>query len=260
MRLDVAVMAFLACFCIVLPLHAAGVDLEVVLAADVSRSINSTEFELQRRGYAAALTDPRVLKAIHSRPDGAIGVCFVEWSGPGQQRIVVDWTELGDEEQAGSLAAAILGAARSFSGTTAIGAGIDFAAKRFAAAKWHARRRVIDVSGDGTSNSGDAVAAARDRAVAQGITINGLAIINNSPAFEDSSHTHPPGGLPDYYRSHVIGGAGSFLYVVRDFHSFAEAMAHKLSREIHVAERGGGERTAALRRPDPAAPRRIASE
>ncbi len=163
--------------------RAAGVDLEVVLAADVSRSIDDGEFELQRKGYAAALTDPRVLKAIHATKSGAIGVCFIEWSGEEDQQVVLDWTEIRDEEDGGGAAAAILKAPRSFTGRTSISAAIDFAKAYFAKAKWPAARRIIDISGDGTSNSGRPLTEARDQAVAAGITINGLAIINEQAEF-----------------------------------------------------------------------------
>ena len=217
--------------------HAAGADLEVILAADVSRSIDDAEFELQRKGYAAALTDPRVLTAIHGRTNGTVAVCFIEWSGEEDQQVVVDWTEIRDEEDAGTVAAAIVAAPRSFMGRTSISAAIDFAMTRFAAAKWQANRRIIDVSGDGTNNSGRAVTEARDQAIASGVTINGLAIINDKPNLGYSAHTQPPGGLPLYYKQNVIGGPNSFLIIVEDFNSFADAMANKLAKEIDVAGR-----------------------
>ena len=221
-------------------LCAAGADLEVILAADVSRSIDDGEFELQRKGYSSALTDPRVLTAIHGRTNGVVAVCFIEWSGEEDQQVVVDWTEIRDEEDAGTVAAAIVAAPRSFMGRTSISAAIDFAMARFAAAKWQANRRIIDVSGDGTNNSGRAVTEARDQAIASGVTINGLEIINDKPNLGYSAHTQPPGGLPLYYRQNVIGGPNSFLIVVEDFNSFADAMANKLAKEIDVA--GGGTR------------------
>jgi hypothetical protein len=214
---------------------AAGADLQIVLAADVSRSIDDAEFDLQRKGYAAALTDPRVLTAIQGRSDGAVGVCFVEWSGEEDQLVVVDWTDIRDEEDAASVAAAILAAPRSFMGRTSISAAIDFAMARFAAAKRQDARRVIDISGDGTNNSGRPVAEARDQAIAGGVTINGLAIVNDRPNLGYSAHTQPPGGLPLYYRQNVIGGPNAFLIVVEDFNSFADAMANKLAKEIDVA-------------------------
>ena len=101
-------------------LRAAGVDLEVILSADVSRSIDDAEFELQRKGYAAALSDPRVLNAIHGRPGGSIGICFIEWSGEEEQQVVVDWTAIRDEEDAGVVATSIVAAPRSFAGRTPI--------------------------------------------------------------------------------------------------------------------------------------------
>jgi hypothetical protein len=227
--------------------HAAGADLEVILAADVSRSIDDGEFDLQRKGYAAALTDPRVLTAIHGRTNGAVGVCFVEWSGEEDQQVVVDWTEIRDEEDAGTVAAAIIAAPRSFMGRTSISAAIDFAMTRFAAAKWQANRRIIDISGDGTNNSGRPITEARDQAIATGVTINGLAIINDRPNLGYSAHTQPPGGLPLYYKQNVIGGPNAFLIVVEDFNSFADAMANKLAKEIDVARDGAGERLSSLR-------------
>jgi hypothetical protein len=228
-------------------LCAAEADLEVILAADVSRSIDDAEFELQRKGYAAALTDPRVLTAIHGRANGAVAVCFIEWSGEEDQQVVVDWTEIRDEEDAGSVAAAIVAAPRSFMGRTSISAAIDFAMARFAAAKWQAKRRIIDISGDGTNNSGRAITEARDQAIAGGVTINGLAIINDRPNLGYSAHTQPPGGLPLYYRQNVIGGPNAFLIVVEDFNSFADAMANKLAKEIDVAGISIGEQVSSLK-------------
>jgi hypothetical protein len=228
-------IVFLVFFSFSGELRAAGVDLEVILAADVSRSIDDGEFDLQRKGYAAALTDPRVLAAIRGRPNAAIGVCFIEWSGEEDQQVVVDWAELRDEEDAGSIAAAILAAPRSFMGRTSISAAIDFAMAHFATSKWPAARHIIDISGDGTNNSGRPVTEARDQALSRGITINGLAIINDKPNLGYSAHTQPPGGLPLYYRQNVIGGPNAFLLVVQDFNSFADAMANKLAKEIDVA-------------------------
>jgi len=235
MRPALAAIVFLVFFCFAGELHAAGVDLEVILAADVSRSIDDGEFDLQRKGYAAALTDPRVLTAIRGRSGAAIGVCFIEWSGEEDQQVVVDWTEIRDEEDAGTVATAILAAPRSFMGRTSISAAIDFAMAHFAKSKWQANRHIIDVSGDGTNNSGRPVTEARDQAIASGITINGLAIINDRPNLGYSAHTQPPGGLPLYYRQNVIGGPNAFLLVVQDFNSFADAMANKLAKEIDVA-------------------------
>ena len=212
--------------------RAQNTDLLLVLAADVSRSIDEGEFDLQRKGYAAALSDPRVLAAIRGGATGAIAVCFVEWSGAGEQLVVVDWTIIHDDEDAGGLAATLLAAPRSFIGRTSISGAIDFAMERFASAKPHSNRRIIDISGDGTNNSGRPATEARDRALAEGVTINGLAIINDRPNPGYAFHTQPPGGLPEWYRQNVIGGPGAFLHVVEDFRSFADAMTNKLVSEI----------------------------
>src|SRR5208282_6440637 len=182
------------------PVHADGVDMLLVLAADVSRSIDEGEFELQRKGYAAARGAPRVLAAIRGGTTGTIAVCFVEWSGAGEQMVVADWAVIHDDEDADALAAAILAAPRSFVGRTSISGAIDFAMERFTAAKPHSNRRIIDISGDGTNNSGRPVTEARDQALAEGVTINGLAIINDRPNPGYAFHTQPPGGLPEWYR------------------------------------------------------------
>jgi hypothetical protein len=225
--------------------RAQNTDLLLVLAADVSRSIDEGEFELQRKGYAAALSDPRVLAAIRGGSSGTAAICFVEWSGAGEQMVVVDWTVIRDDEDAGGLSASILAAPRSFMGRTSISGAIDFAMERFAAAKPRSNRRIIDISGDGTNNSGRLVTEARDQAVAEGVTINGLAIVNDKPNPGYAFHTQPPGGLPEWYRQNVIGGPGAFLRVVEDFRSFADAMTNKLVSEIVVQARE--ERSAGLR-------------
>jgi hypothetical protein len=225
--------------------RAQNTDLLLVLAADVSRSIDEGEFELQRKGYAAALSDPRVLAAIRGGTNGTIAVCFVEWSGAGEQMVVADWIVIRDDEDAGSLSATILAAPRSFMGRTSISGAIDFAMERFAAAKPRSNRRIIDISGDGTNNSGRLVSEARDQALAEGVTINGLAIVNDKPNPGYAFHTQPPGGLPEWYRQNVIGGPGAFLRVVEDFRSFADAMTNKLVSEIVAV--ASPERRAALR-------------
>ena len=209
------------------------VDLELVLAADVSRSITEEEFVLQRRGYAAAFMDPRVLQAIQAGRHRAIAVTFVEWSSSDEQLVVVDWTVLRDGETAGTFADRLLAAPRSFQSRTSISAAIDFALRRFAASGTESDRRVIDVSGDGTNNSGRDVTLARDEAVAAGVTINGLAIINDNPEGPYAlMHVRPPEGLPEYYRRNVIGGPSSFVLQVTGFETFADAIVEKLLQEI----------------------------
>ena len=232
MRSAVSAAVFLALVGFGGGVSAQTTDLLLVLAADVSRSIDESEFALQRKGYSSAVTDPRVLAAIRGGTTGTIAICFVEWSGAGEQNVVADWTVIHDEEDAGGLAAAINAAPRSFIGRTSISGAIDFAMERFAAAKPRSNRRIIDISGDGTNNSGRLVSEARDQALAEGVTINGLAIVNDKPNPGYAFHTQPPGGLPEWYRQNVIGGPGAFLRVVEDFRSFADAMTNKLVSEI----------------------------
>lgn len=214
------------------PARAEQVDLQLVLAADVSRSVDAEEFALQREGYATAFQDPRVLRAIRSGPLGRIAVCFVEWSGEWEQHVTVDWTVIRDEESAEDFAAALVARPRPFAGRTAIGAAIDFAVAQFARSGHQGQRRTIDVSGDGTNTNGKLPAIARDAAVAQGIVINGLVILSPVPMPWNPYHTHPPGGLGNYFQENVAGGPGSFVMVVEDFQSFAYAIANKLVREI----------------------------
>jgi hypothetical protein len=212
--------------------RAESVDVAVIFAADVSRSIDDDEFKLQRQGYATAVTSPQVLKAVAAGQHGAIAICFVEWSGPEEQQVVADWTVVRDGESAAGFAATLLSAPRSFVGRTSISAALDFSRAYFAKSGVAADRRVIDVSGDGTNNSGRPVQDARLDTIAAGITVNGLAILNEHPNPGYFAHTQPPEGLPAYYQNNVVGGPGSFLLVIKDFHSFGEAITQKLVTEI----------------------------
>ena len=229
-----ALLAATVCLAI-RPARAESVDVALIFAADVSRSVDDDEFKLQRQGYAAAVTNPRVLQAIASGQHGAIAICFVEWSGPEEQQVVADWTVVRDGESAAGFAAILLNAPRSFVGRTSISAALDFSRGYFAKDGVTADRRVVDVSGDGTNNSGRPVLDARAEALAAGIVINGLAIINEHPNPGYFAHTQPPEGLPEYYRQNVVGGPGSFLLVVQDFNSFGEAITNKLVNEIAAA-------------------------
>ena len=216
------------------PAEAPPVDLMLVLAADVSRSITDEKYELQRKGYAAAMSDPEVLRAIAAGTHRRIAVAFMEWAGAGSQRLVIPWTTIGGEAEARAFGAAVAAAPRSFSDRTAIGSAIDFAAGLFAEAPVAAERRVIDVSGDGDSNGGTDIAGARDAALAHGVTtINGIVILSDrsGPAYL-VAHTHPPGGLQAYYRQNVVGGLNSFVAVAEGFDSFGRALVRKLIQEI----------------------------
>lgn len=214
------------------PVAAETVDLHLILAADVSRSIDEQEFELQRKGYAAALTHPRVLQAIRSGEKGRIAICYLEWSGESFQQVIIDWTVVHDEESAGSIADMLLRAPRPFANRTSIGLAIDYSAAQFKRSPHSGARRIIDVSGDGTNTNGLDPTVARDAAVAQGITVNGLVILSAEPMPWNPWHTHPPEGLDEYYRRNVAGGPGAFVLVAEDFNSFAYAIVNKLVREI----------------------------
>jgi hypothetical protein len=218
--------------------HAAErVDLLLVLAADVSSSMEESKFQLQRSGYAVAFADPRVIAAIRAGSIGRIAVAFVEWSGIVQQKIVIDWTMISDDETARRFGDSIIEAPRSFDkNSTSISAGIDFAMAQFDRAPYEARRRAIDVSGDGDNNTGRDVTVARDEAVNKGVTINGLVILSQTQTSSNSQHasehTNPPGGLANYYRDNIIGGPGAFVMVAENFSSFGDAVVKKLIAEI----------------------------
>jgi Protein of unknown function (DUF1194) len=212
------------------------VDLLLVLAADVSRSIDSEKFQLQRDGYAAAITDPRVLEAIKSGRAGRIGVSFVEWSGLSSQRVVIDWATISDAESAKNFADRLLEAPRSFADRTSISSAIEFAMAHLARAPFESARHTIDVSGDGTNNSGGEVTQARDAAVAQGATINGLVILSETPLAWNPDHTNPAGGLENYYRNNVIGGPGAFVMAAEGFNSFGRAIVKKMIAEVAQAD------------------------
>jgi len=211
------------------------VDLLLVLAADVSRSVDNAKFQLQREGYAAAISDPRVLDAIRSGRNGRVGLTFVEWSGAGSQRVLIDWTTIGDAESARGFGDRLLEAPRSFADRTSISGAIEFAMGQLARAPYESARRTIDVSGDGTNNAGRDVTLARDEAVAQGVTINGLVILSETPLAWNPDHTNPPGGLQNYYRNNVIGGPGAFVLVAENFNSFGQAIVKKMIAEVAQA-------------------------
>jgi hypothetical protein len=208
------------------------VDLLLVLAADVSRSVDPTKFQLQREGYAAAIADRRVLDAIRSGRNGRIAVLFLEWSGIGNQAVVIDWTLIDGPKAAQAFGDRLLESPRSFADRTSISGGIDFAVAQFARAPYFAERQTIDVSGDGTNNAGRDVTQSRDDALALGITINGLVILSERPLPWNPEHTNPPGGLANYYRVNVTGGPGSFVLEAKDFSSFGQAIIKKMIAEI----------------------------
>ena len=208
------------------------VDLLLVLASDVSRSVDTRKFQLQREGYAAALSNPRVVEAIKSGPHGRIAICFVEWSGATSQKLVIDWTIVSDAASARKIGDQLIELPRSFADRTSISAGLDFSMSLLERAPFQATRRTIDVSGDGTNNSGRDIASARDEVLAKGVTINGLVILSDTPLPWNPEHTNPPGGLDEYYRRNVTGGPGSFVMVAENHNSFGQAIVKKMIAEI----------------------------
>jgi hypothetical protein len=204
------------------------VDVALVLAVDVSRSIDEDEARLQREGYRAAVSDPRVVEAIRGGMLGAVAVAYVEWAGIEYQRLVIPWTRIARQQDADGWASALEQAPRASLSWTSVSGAIDHARRVMAECPHEATRRVIDVSGDGVNNSGPPAEAARDRAVAEGITINGLPILNDRPTFGRP----PPVPLDVYFRESVIGGQGAFVIAAEDFESFGQAVRRKLIREI----------------------------
>ena len=211
-----------------------AVDVALVLVTDVSRSIDDQEFQLEKDGYAAAFANPTVLTAIRGGVNGAIAVAYVEFAGSSEVRTVMEWTTIHDEASAQDFATRLKAAPRSFWGRTAISAGIDHAVQLISNGGYVSARHVIDVCGDGTNNAGRDITHARDDAIKMGIIINGLAIINDHPVSWTYAHVQPPGGLTKYYRDNVVGGPGSLVQEIHDFHTFGEAITRKLITEISM--------------------------
>ena len=200
---------------------AVPVDLALVLAIDTSGSVSHDRMTLQFQGCAHAVQNPKVIAAVRRGHHRCIAVTLVEWSGKDRQHQAVGWTLIEDEPSARSFAAAIMKADRSIPGATSIGGAIDFSVKLIHESGYRATRRVIDVSGDGRDNDGSRdVTVARDDAVAAGITINGLPILE----VEEQ--------LDRYYEENVIGGPGAFMIPANDFSSFGKAILQKLVSEI----------------------------
>jgi hypothetical protein len=208
------------------------VDLELVLAVDVSRSMDQQEQALQKQGYLAALTHPEVIAAIRSGFLGRIAVTYVEWAGPGLQRIIAPWTLVDGADSAAALAAGIAAEPVSFLRATSISSALMFSSGLFDGNGFRSTRQVIDVSGDGPNNMGPPVLDAREFVLARGITINGLPIMLNANYYGGYSIRE----LDVYYEDCIIGGPGAFLVAVTSMGRFAEAVRRKLVLEIAGAE------------------------
>jgi hypothetical protein len=212
-----------------LPARAATqVDLQLVLAVDVSRSIDEVEAELQRRGYVEALTNERVIDAILSGEHKRIALCYTEWAGTHYQAVVIDWSMIDSLGAARRFADKLAEVPRASQSWTAVGAAMAFAAQRFETSEFESKRRVIDISGDGRTNDGPPADLVRDKLVMQGIVINGLPVMMNRTNFGRPPDT----GLDKYYEENVIGGPGSFMISAENFDDFGRAVRTKLIREI----------------------------
>ncbi|MEE8189182.1 MAG: DUF1194 domain-containing protein [Kiloniellales bacterium] len=197
------------------------VDLELVLAVDASSSVSAEEFNLQMMGLALAFRDPKVAAAIQAMGDLGIAVALVQWSDARKQTLAVDWALLQSADDAVAFAEEVEATPRFLvGGGTAIGAALQYALRQFERNGFTGRRRVIDISGDGRTNQGIQPAQVRDRALFLGVTINGLAILNEDPSVDG------------HYYAHVIGGTGAFVMTANDYVSYALAILAKLIKEI----------------------------
>lgn len=219
-RLIAFITVLLATFAGGVPARAADVDLALVLAIDASSSVNEERYDLQIRGYTQAFRNPMLADAIEQTPNGAIAVTLVQWAGYREQQQVIGWRIIHDAGMARRFASTIAETTRVLNGSTSLSGAIDFSGRLLRTSGHNARRRVIDVSGDGSNNQGRPAAVARDEAVAAGITINGLPILTEEPA------------LDAYYSEYVIGGPGAFLVVAENLESFSAAILNKLTTEI----------------------------
>lgn len=226
MKLSKAIAWAVLCLAAVMasaPARAADVDTALVLAVDISSSVNEERYRLQMLGYAEAFRDPAVVASIGQGPNGAIAVTLVQWSDYGEYRQTIGWTVVHDAGTAHRFASAIAETGRPPGGSTSISGAIDASAQLLRESGYRAPW-VIDISADGLNNNGRPVADARDAAVAAGITINGLPIL--------SEHPH----LDTYFRDQVIGGPGAFAMVAESFQSFSRAIRQKLIVEIARAD------------------------
>lgn len=198
-----------------------AVDVELVLAVDCSYSVDADEYALQMQGLAAAFRDPLVLAAIHSNPNGAIAVTVVQWSGPASQAVAVPWRRVGDKSSALDFSARVAAAPRlTADGATAMAAAVEFGLRLFAGNGYAGTRRVIDVSADGRNNSGPHTRAIRPLVAGNGVTLNGLAILNEVAT------------LNYYFEKYVIVGADAFVEKANDYRAYRKAILKKLLREI----------------------------
>lgn len=205
-----------------------AVDLELILAVDVSGSVDFDEAELQRKGYLAAMADPSVIAAIRGGAHRKIAVSYVEWAGLGHYKVIVDWMVISDTASARSFSEKLAASPMQRAHRTSISDAIEKSIPRFAENQFDGIRRIIDISGDGANNYGNLVNEARDKAVKAGIVINGLPILSDPKS--QRIPTIP--NLDLFFRDCVIGGPGAFHVVANGFKDFARAIRRKLILEI----------------------------
>jgi Protein of unknown function (DUF1194) len=188
---------------------------------------------VRAQSSAGAGTDPAIIRAIQQAgPKRRIAMAFIEWAGVGESKVIVDWTSVGTADEARAFADKLLAQPRPYYGRTSIAGAIEISLTQLASSPYKADRKIIDISGDGTNNAGREVTEARDQANASGVVINGVVILSAVPLPFNPAHTHPPGGLLNYYERNVIGGPGSFALAAESFETFGQAMRTKLIKEI----------------------------
>ena len=205
-----------------------SVDVELVLAVDVSYSMDLDELALQREGYAQAISSKEFLQALKNGPNGRIAVTYFEWAASGDQKIIIPWRLIDGPESADAVAAEIMKTPIRRASRTSISGAIYFAMPLFDEDPYHGIRRVIDISGDGPNNNGSPVTMARDEALAKGIVINGLPIMVKEPSYS----TMDIENLDYYYEDCVVGGPGSFVVSIKNREEFKEAIRTKLLMEV----------------------------
>src|SRR5437899_1091582 len=205
-----------------------SVDVELVLAVDVSYSMDMDELAIQREGYAQAIVSKEFLQALKSGPNGKIAVTYFEWAASSDQKIIIPWRLIDGPETADAVANEIMKTPIRRASRTSISGAINFAMPLFEENPYHGLRRVIDISGDGPNNNGTPVTVARDAAIEKGIVINGLPIMVKEPSYS----TMDIDNLDYYYEDCVIGGPGSFVIAIKDRDKFKEAIRTKLLMEV----------------------------
>ena len=204
------------------------VDVELVLAVDVSYSMDMDELAVQREGYAQAIVSKEFLQALKALPNGKVSVTYFEWAASSDQKIVVPWRIIDGPETADAVADEIMKAPIRRASRTSISGAIYFAMPLFENNPYPGLRRVIDISGDGPNNNGAPVTPARDEALSKGIVINGLPIMVKEPSYS----TMDIENLDWYYEDCVVGGPGSFVVAIKGREKFKEAIRTKLLLEV----------------------------